>query len=553
MERRARNAPTLLLAGALLASAALTLALTWNLTFIQDTWAFLIERREITLDTIFEPHNEHIVAIPALLKQLQLRIFGMDSARPEYVLMIVLLLVSASLLFVYLRRRVGAWPALFGTVLVLFLGSAWETVLWPFEIGFVGSILFGIATLLALEREDPLGDAAACLFLVLGFAFSSVGLIFFLAAAVAIGLGPRERWLARAYVVAVPVLFFVGWYLGWGHDAENHLGVRNLLDSPRYVAEALATTVGGLLGLGSNPFDEYSVDPAWGRPLLLALVAALAYRQWRWRPGLVRTLWPAAAALAAYWLLASFNYFPGREPTGSRYQYAGAVLLLMVLANLLAGQRLGRRALIAAGVVTVLAIGPNLVLLKNGHDHFRDQTVLTRADTSAIEIARETVDPEFELTADVAGTPTLVNIYAGKYLTAVEEYGSPAYSQEELASAPEPGRAQADIVLAAALPIRVNTRLASGARPVAAGRCELIPGGGAEAQEVRLEPGTTRVLIDPGPSTTLQMRRFAVDSHPVGYENVPGDSVSRVWIPADRSTRPWYLLVEAIQPVRVCR
>jgi hypothetical protein len=184
MDRLIRRAPELLLVAALVAAAAILLHLTRDLTFLQDTWEFLMNRRDLTVDALLKPHNEHIVVIPVVFEQTLLRLFGMTSARPEYVLQTVALLVTASLLFVYVRRRVGSWLALFAAVLLLFLGPAWEAILWPFEISFVGSVLFGIAMLLALDRDDRPGDIAACVFLLLSFGFSSVGIPFAAAAAV---------------------------------------------------------------------------------------------------------------------------------------------------------------------------------------------------------------------------------------------------------------------------------------------------------------------------------------------------------------------------------
>ena len=86
--------------------------------------------------------------------------------------------------------------------------------------------------LLALEREDRRGDVAACLFLIASLGFSGLGIPFLAAAAVAIGLGPRESWLRRAYVVVIPAALFAAWYLGWGHDAETHLSIRNMFGPP---------------------------------------------------------------------------------------------------------------------------------------------------------------------------------------------------------------------------------------------------------------------------------------------------------------------------------
>src|SRR4029077_716733 len=89
---------------------------------------------------------------------------------------------SATLLFVYVRRRLGPWPALIAAVLLLFLGPAWADLLWGFQIAFVGSALFGIAMLLALDRGDRRGDIAACVFLTLSVGFSSLGLSFLVGA-----------------------------------------------------------------------------------------------------------------------------------------------------------------------------------------------------------------------------------------------------------------------------------------------------------------------------------------------------------------------------------
>src|SRR3954453_13917741 len=228
-----RNAPLVLLGAALLASGVMLLVLTRHLTFFQDTWEFLINRRDLTADNLLRPHNEHIVLVPVAIELFFLHVFGMSSALPEYLLLIAMALVAAVLLFVYARRRVGDWLALMATALLLFVGPAWSDLLWPFELAFVGSVLFGIAMLLALDREDTRGDVLACLFLTIAAGFSSLGIAFMAAAAVHLFQHRRGRGWRRAGFVAVPVALFAIWYLGWGHDAESHLSLRNVRDSPR--------------------------------------------------------------------------------------------------------------------------------------------------------------------------------------------------------------------------------------------------------------------------------------------------------------------------------
>lgn len=552
MNRVERNAPVALLGLAMAASVALLVVLTREFSFLQDSWEFLMNRRDPSVDSLLQPHNEHIVVIPVALEQLLLRVFGMGSARPEYVLLALSLAATAALLFAYVRRRVGPWPALFAAVVLLFLGPAWEVLLWPFEISFVGSALFGIAMLLALDRDDRGGDRAACAFLVLSFGFSSVAIPFAAAAAVDLLQKRRARGLGRAYVVAVPVLLYGLWYLGWGSAAETHLSLHNVLASPRFVFESAAVATGAVFGLGTSPYDG-SPDPVWGRAILIALIAGFGYRLARGH-GLALGFWPVAAAAAANWFLTAFNQIPGRDPTSSRYQYMGAVLVLLLLANLLQGVRFGRRALLVGGAVTIAAVGVNLAVLENGRDSLREQSVLAESGTAAIEIARRTVDPEFSLNTEVAGTTTLIDIQAAKYLPAVEEYGSPAYTPTELAEAPDYARKQADIVLSQALPLATLTRLGAFA-PGGGENCVTLPAGSAGPDsEVRLAPGLTRIELAPGPPAEFSLRRFATGEFPVPTEGAPGGSVTELRVPRDAARRyPWYLNVEASQLARACR
>jgi hypothetical protein len=549
MAKRSPNAPVLLLLAALATAAVMILALTWHYTFLQDTWDYLINRRTLTADTILAPHNEHIVVIPMLIEWVFLQLFGMDTAKPEIFLLTVSLLATAGLLFVYLSRRVDQWLALFATILILCLGPAWELLLWPFEISLIGSVLFGLAMLLALEREDRLGDLLACLSLLIALGFSSLGIPFAVAAFVVVLQSPRRRWLARSYVFLVPIALYALWYLGWGSDAESHMSARNVLASPRYVAEAMAVGTGNLFGLGTNPIDGVT-EKIWGAVLLTLIAIGLVWLKRR-RPGIDPRFWPVAAAAAANWFLMAFNQMPGRDPVSSRYQYASCIFLLMLAANLLAGQRLGKRGIAIGAVVTALAIGPNLIVLENGSDFFDSQTVFTRTDTAAIEIARRTVDPDLQLTPEVAGAPALVNIYAGTYLEAVDEYGSDAYSLPELETAAPPARRQADIVLAAALP--VTARVQAGAyAPTTGARCSAIAG--SPSEEVQVAPGTTRIEVPPGPEATLSLRRFATEEYPVPVAKVEGRSTTILRVPRDEAPqRPWYLQVDAEQGARVCR
>lgn len=551
-DRLKRNAPLVLLGLALLAAAWVLLDYAHGLAPFQDSWEFLMHRRGLSVDALMRPHNEHIVVIPVAIEQLLLRVFGMGSATPEFVVLTVLLLATAALVFVYVRRRMGAWPALMAAVILLFLGPAWQVLLWPFEIGFVGSVLFGLAMLLALDREDRRGDIVACASLAIAIGFSSLGVAFALGAAVDVFQRRRSLGLRRAYVFVVPLLFYLAWYGGWGHDAEGHLSLHNVLVSPRFVVEGLAASVDSVLAL-STIADEAVGRSSWGF-VILAILAVLIVVGWRRGRPFSPRLWPVAASAAAFWFLAAFNYFPGREAYSSRYLYAGAAFLLLIAADLLKGVRIGRVPLLAAAALTAVVIGFNLVPLREGRDFLRAQTVLTRSDLAAIEIAQRSVEPSFALTPEIGGTSFLNEIEAGNYLSAEREYGSPAYTPAELAKAPEAGRVQADVVLVNALPLTSETVASSGVSAGPDGRCVTVQGGrGAATPALPLRPGLTRIELAPGDPGTIRLRRFAGEEYPLVSEGVPGGSTTLLRIPGDRVARPWRLQVEATQRAAICR
>lgn len=545
----AAHAPLLVLGLVVVAASALLLGMASELTFYQDTWAFLMHRQNFDAGAFMNPHNEHIVVLAVAIQKLLLALFGMGSAMPEFIVMTAFLATTAVLLFVYVRRRLGPWPAVFAATLLLFVGPAWQVLLWPFEIVFVGSLLCGIGMLLALERGDRRGDVAACVLLALSLGFSSLGLSFVAAAAVEVALGLRRRGFLRAYVFLAPVALFGAWYLGWGSDAENHVSRQNIVDSPVYMLEGVAVSLANLLGLGSAGIEgQPSLTLGW---VLLGLAGLLLV----W--GLIRGhrlsagVLPTAAAAASFWLLTASNYTVGREAVISRYAYAGAVFTLLLAADLLKGVRFGRPALWAGAAITAAAAIANLQPLQEGKDFFREQAVLTKADTGALEIARRTVDPGFELTPEIAGTPSLIDIFAHEYFPMESEYGSPAYSPEALLTAPPLGRRQADVVLAYALPVELSVEPGA-TLPAGRGACTAIAAGSAP-RTVRLTPGVTRIGFAAGPEVSLALRRFAVGEYPLNNRGLAGGSVVVLRIPADRSSRPWSLRIDASQAARVCR
>jgi hypothetical protein len=558
--------PTLLLGGAVLASGVLLLALGSHLSFMLDDWSFLLDRPGWTAHSLLDPHNEHIVVLPVIVYKTLLETFGMDSDLPFHVVSTLVFLLSCVLLFVYLRRRVGDWLALIGSTVILFLGAAFEDLLWPFQIGFFGSMSCGLGMLLALEREDRSGDRLACVLLAGSMSFSSLGLPF--AAGAAVDLFQRhERWRSRAYVVAIPSLLFAVWWLGWGHTADTSLSLHNLGTTPLSVMDALAAGIASLLGLVSQTPETLAPGGLdWGRAILPLVAVIAGWRLYRLEK-VPRWLWIVAAIGAAFWVLAALNVKEGRGPTSSRYQYVSAIILLLIAAELLRGIRLGRNALIVTSAVAAAAVMGNVTLLSDWHKIWRGQGELERADLAAVEIIRDTVPRGFVLSPDVASTNFLVVVNAGDYLKAAADFGSPAYTQAELAASPEPARAAADKVLAAGLGLKLaRTEVApaptGGSPPRLIGSSQVSAASNASCLRLNapagapplldLPPGGVALASSPAARFHVRLRRFASPSVPVDLGNLHPGASAVIKIPTDRSAQPWKLSLHGSGRVIVC-
>jgi hypothetical protein len=549
---------------AIAASAALLLALGSRLTFLLDDWEFLLYRPGWTAHSILSPHNEHISIIPIVVYKALQATLGMDSAFPYRVASTLLFLLSAVLLFVWLRRRVDDWLALIAVTLILFLGAAWEDLLWSFQIAFFGSMVFGLGMFLALEREDRVGDRLACGLLTGSIAFSSLGLPFLAGAAVDL-YQRRQKWRSRLFVLAVPVLLYGLWWIGWGHNADNHLSPHNLATTPRFVFDAIAAGIASLFGLAAPApgADVGGLD--WGRPILLV---ALLLAGWRLhKPGSAsRWLWVVGAIALTFWFLAGVNLTEGRGPTASRYQYPSAIFILLIAAELLHGLRIGRRALIVIGVLGTAAVASNIAYLHDSYKSYKKTSDLEKADLGAVEIARRTVDPGFVLDEDIADT-AYVHVDANAYLTAADKYSSPADTPAEIADAPETARVAADKVLAAALRVRLSRKEGGSAgtrrpapqliRPRTAlekqtPSCTTVIATQSDSPLLALPAGGAILRSGANGRTEVRLRRFATTSLPVDVGKLSAGAGAVLEIPTDRATEHWKLSLRGSGAVTVC-
>ncbi len=539
-----RNPAVLGLIVALACSGTFLLILQSHLTFFGDDWKFLLDRRGSSPSVFLDPHNDHIAVIPVAIYKALLEVFGMSSALPFQIVGTSAFLLSVVGLFAYLRRCVGDGLALAGSTLILFLGAAWVDLLWSFQVGLFGSIAAGLFALLALQRDDQRGDQVACGLLVVATAFSELGISFAVAALVSVAMAPPPR-RGRLYVAIVPLVLYVVWFVGWGHKGPETLTLHNVLVSPKYVFEAISQAIASLLGLATPLGGDGSqpVGLVWGEILfvVLAVIAILRIR----RLGRVsRGLATAIALGGSFWVFAAFNaYLEWRLPTNPRYQYPGAVFALLLAAEVLRGYRPDRRVLAAAAVVTTAAVVSGLIYLDKGYDRQKGVTNLVRARLAALEIARPSVAPDTTVNLEL-----LTQFTAGSYFSAVDAFGSPAYTESELVSGSEVQREVADQLMASVTGIRLQA--GEGGNPGRDEACVQVPASPSGSRAWPLRPGTY-VLTTATEPAGVHLVRFA--DHPaVDLGQLGAGQPASLGMPSDRSGRPWRLALVGSGPVRVC-
>jgi hypothetical protein len=523
------------LALSLIAAGLLLLYAGRHLSFFYDEWTFIFQRRGDGVHSLLAPHNGHLVLFSVLVYKLLFALVGLRHYIAYRAVDVALHLLCCALLYSVIRRRLGPWGALVPTGLLLFLGAASQVLLWPFQISYLASVAGGLAALLLLERRDRPRDWLAAAALTWSVISSGIGLAFIAACAIMLVAGRDPA--RRLWVVAVPLIVFGVWYLGWG--ASEPITTDSILGAPQYVATAAAGASAGLAAL----------DQAWGRPLLVAL-AGLVALAWQRRAvnGPTPMFLAAVGGALTFWTLAAITRADSPDPTASRYLYIGVVFILLVLAEARVGIGIARGWQLLAGILVIGAIASNLQALRNGERGLRASTSATRASLGAMEVAAPVVGAAFE--PDRLDAP---QVTAGQYLAAVRQLGSPALTVGELQRAPEAIRERADAVLVAAeqlaltTPVRLAAIHAACAQPLA----RVSP----PAADSTVRPGTRLFLLPTTRRTPvrLQLRRFADQYGQTSFAQTDLAGNASLRFPQDRApSLPWHVRVSAAMPVRLC-
>jgi hypothetical protein len=412
-----------------------------DITFnFDDEWLMITQRRDTSLDDLFRPHYSHLLLIPVLIYGALFRLVGLRSYVPYQAVLVVLHVAVCGLLFVRLRRRAPIAYAVVATVLLLFLGTSWQDLLWAFQNQYLLSVSTGIAALLLLDRRTRAADVGALVALLAAVSSSGAGLMFIAAVVVQLAWSRRDR--VRLWVPLVPGALWLTWYVTVSSSRGN---ADNLLHAPGHMVDEGGAVMAGLLGASQTV----------GVAVLVAATLVLVVT--------VVRAWPldgrfagAIAMVLAIWFLLAFGLDPRVPATEARYVYLGAVAVFLLGGEVLAAwepRPLRRGAQVALAVVVVALVATsirvNVERLDAGGDRMRFETFQTRVGWSALALGGPGVDRHVKV-----GVLPESALYADDVVTASRALDYPLFDRAELLALPPDVRTGADFQLAFAAGLR---------------------------------------------------------------------------------------------------
>jgi hypothetical protein len=341
------------------AAIPLILVLGHYLWFPFDDWDFLADRKAGDLGDLLRPHNEHWSTLPILSYRFLWWSVGLRSYVPYQVLLVMLHVTAAVLLRTVMRRAgVGPWISTVAASLFVLFGAGRDDIVWPFQVGFVASLVFGLTHLLLADHEGPVDrrDSLGILAGLAGLLCSGVAVTMTVVVGLAVLL--RRGWRIAALHTAPLAVIYAIWWAIVGRTGYTGTGVPSIGRLARYVRTGIGATfsaIGQLPGAGV----------ALGALLLVGLVVAWGRLDGGERRR--RAAAPGAMLIGSllFFLIAGLgraNPFTGaarlfEAPAApSRYLYVAAALTLPALA-VAADAVVCRWRLVAPAVLVLLVIG----------------------------------------------------------------------------------------------------------------------------------------------------------------------------------------------------
>jgi hypothetical protein len=532
----------------MLLDAVLLLYMGRGLSFFFDDWNFVTNDFGGGFHSLMVAHVGNISVFPIAVYKVLFHLVGLNHYAVFRSVVIVLHLLSAGLVFVLASRRISRVNAILATVMILFLGAAWEDLLWAFQVGYFLSIAGGLAAWVLLERNDRLGDILAMLCLTVSAGSSSLGVAMMVG--IAVELLWRQSDRRRLWIVLVPAALYALWYLNYG---ESQVTSNSLINAPGYIEDLAAAAFGGLVGRGLE----------WGCPLALIGILVLLRRLALPLPISARFAGLIATGIAL-WVVTAAARSTISPPESSRYIYLGAVVIVLIGVEMLHGATISPRVTGLATVLVAFCVITGLTAMHSGALGRREVAQTLNAELGAVEIAAAYAPATYE--PDLQRAPQLT---AGPYLHAVRAIGSsPADTPAEIAAADPVSRDAADGVLLALEVPRLRalggTRSSppapappvsslSGATRSQRGACmTLTPLAGAAVSATLALPSAGVLIRNEGStSTVLALRRFGENFDPLP-SSVAAHSQDVLSLPSDAAPVAWQLQLGSTSPLSIC-
>jgi hypothetical protein len=533
------------LGGLMLLSGALLLYMGRGLTFFYDDWDWVLHDYGGGLSYLVVPHVGNISVFPAAVYKALFHLVGLNHYAVFRSLVIVLHLICGALVFVLAQRRLARVHALLAASLILFLGAAWEDLLWAFQVGYMLSIAGGLAAWVLIERSSRWTDLVALLCLVVAAGSSSLGIPIMVG--VAVELAWQQRWRS-GWIVIVPALLYGLWYVTNG---ESEVTANSVINAPGYASDLAAAAFGALVGHGLD----------WGHPLALLAVALLLWRLAR-PVSVSARLAGLIAAGVSLWVLTALTRSTISPVESSRYTYLGAVLIVLVGVEVLRGVRVSPRATALASVMVLYFAVTGLTVLHAGAAGLRTTSKKVAADLGALEVAAAQVPPLYRPDPQLAP-----DVVAGLYLHTVRSIGSSPADTPVAIIASEPAiRALVDEDLiklegVAVIPVTGAARAradaplvanVSGSQPVRGVHCWTTTSVGPNAYTEFLLPTGGLFVSSTSQPVQVTARRFSVPLGGVVIGAIGPRQRAAVKAPVDASGRPWFVRIASEAPTRVC-
>jgi predicted lipoprotein with Yx(FWY)xxD motif len=263
--------------------------------FVLDDWPFLTARKVGSLNSLFRPANGHWSTVPVVVFRGLYAVFGLRTYLPYEAVVLILHLTAGALLRTLMRRLgVGAWIATVAASLFVLFGAGYENIIWATQIGFVGSLVFGLTQLLLAGHDGPLSrrDSLGLLAGVVGLMCSGLAV----AMTVVVGLVAlaRRGWRPALFHTAPLAALYVAWWLGFGsHYYKGHGVVGSLGSLANWVETGFVAS-----------FNAMGQVPGVGIVLAAVLVVGLVLA---WH-GLDRRMLSVRAAPPAALLVGAFLF-----------------------------------------------------------------------------------------------------------------------------------------------------------------------------------------------------------------------------------------------------